>query len=142
MTPSARFIFDTNVLVSALAFPDSTPRDALDLAIRHGSILISDDTLLELQQTLRRPKLARYFSRAAQDVFLAMLVSEAIHVEVTKRISLCRDPRDDKFLELAAAGRASHLITGDRDLLTLDPFRETRIMAPAALRDALASEGP
>lgn len=142
MTPDARFVFDTNVLVSALAFPDSTPRKAFDLALGQGAILASDETLLELHRTLRRPKLARYFSRAEQDVFLALFANEATLVEVTNRIALCRDPRDDKFLELAAAGRASHLITGDRDLLVLDPFRDTRIMTPAVLRDALASEGP
>jgi putative PIN family toxin of toxin-antitoxin system len=64
-----------------------------------------------------------------------MLLSEAALVEVTERLALCRDPRDDKFLELAAAGHASHLITGDHDLLVLGRFRETRIMTPAALLD-------
>jgi putative PIN family toxin of toxin-antitoxin system len=142
MTRSERFVLDTNVLISALAFPGSTPRKAFDLAIAQGAILASDETLLELHRTLRRPKLARYFSRAEQDAFLAMFASEATIVEVTERISLCRDPRDDRFLELAAAGGASHLVTGDRDLLALDPFRDTRIVTPAALCREFASRGP
>jgi putative PIN family toxin of toxin-antitoxin system len=142
MTRSERFVLDTNVLISALAFPRSTPRKTFDLAIAQGAILASDETLLELYRTLRRPKLARYFSRAEQDAFLAMFASEATIVEVTERISLCRDPRDDRFLELAAAGGASHLITGDRDLLALDPFRDTRIMTAAALLREFASRGP
>jgi uncharacterized protein len=142
MTRSERFVLDTNVLISALAFPGSTPRRAFNLAIAQGPILASDETLLELHRTLRGPKLARYLSRAEQDAFLAMFASEATIVEVTERISLCRDPRDDRFLELAAAGRASHLITGDRDLLALDPFRNTRIMTPAALIREFASRGP
>ena len=141
MTPSDRFVFDTNVLVSALAFPGSIPRKAFDLAMRHGPILASDETLAELHRTLRRPRLARYFTRAEQDVFLAMFASEVSRVEVTERLSLCRDPRDDRFLELAAAGAASHLVTGDRDLLAPDPFRATRIMTPAALLDALEKRG-
>jgi putative PIN family toxin of toxin-antitoxin system len=132
MTRSECFVLDANVLVSALAFPSSTPRKAFDLAIVRGSILVSDETLLELCQTLRRPRLARYFGRAEQEVFLAMLASEATLVQVSERISVCRDPRDDRFLELAIAGEATHLITGDRDLLALDPFRDTRIMTPAA----------
>lgn len=110
MTPSDRFIFDTNVLVSALAFPGSTPRKAFDLTIGRGPILTSDETLMELHRTLRRPKLARYFTRTEQDVFLAMFASEAVLVEVTERVSLCRDPRDDKFLELAAAGGVGYLV--------------------------------
>jgi uncharacterized protein len=139
MTLSDRFVFDTNVLVSALAFPGSTPRKAFDLATDHGTILASAETLLELHRTLRRSKLARYFGRAEQDIFLTKFVSEATLIMATERLSLCRDPRDDKFLELAAAGHASHLVTGDRDLLALDPFRSTRIMTPAALLDELES---
>jgi len=117
MTPDEGFVFDTNVLVSALAFPGSTPRRAFDLAAGRGAILASSETLLELHGTLRRPKLARYFGRAEQEIFLAALAREAILVEVTERLTLCRDPRDDRFLELAAAGHASHLVSGDRDLL-------------------------
>lgn len=95
--------------------------------------MVSEETVLELHRTLRRPKLARYFSRAEQEVFLAMLLREAALFEVTERLTLCRDPRDDKFLELAAASDASHLVTGDRDLLALARFRNTRILTPAAL---------
>ena len=140
MTPDERFVFDTNVLVSALAFPGSTPRRAFDLAAGRGAILASDETLLELYRTLRRPKLARYFSRAEQEIFLATFARDAILVEVTERLTLCRDPRDDRFLELAAAGHASHLVSGDRDLLTLDRFRRTRIVTPAALLEELGRQ--
>lgn len=139
MTRRERVVLDTNVLVSALAFPDSTPRKAFDLAIAQGSILASDETILELHRTLRRPKLARYFSRAEQDAFLAMFASEVALIDITERISVCRDPRDDQFLELAIAGGASHLVTGDQDLLTLDPFRGVRIVTPATLLSQFAS---
>jgi predicted nucleic acid-binding protein len=68
-----------------------------------------------------------------------MFLNEAAIVGVTERIGLCRDPRDDRFLEVAVAGGASRLVTGDRDLLTLDPFRNIRIVSPAALLDEFAS---
>ena len=64
-------------------------------------------------------------------VFLAELARVVELVAITQRITLCRDPRDDKFLELALAGRADFLVTGDVDLLTLDPFHGTAIMDPA-----------
>jgi putative PIN family toxin of toxin-antitoxin system len=64
-------------------------------------------------------------------VFLAELARVVELVAITQRITLCRDPRDDKFLELAIAGRADFLVTGDVDLLTLDPFHGTAIMDPA-----------
>ena len=67
-----------------------------------------------------------------------MFTERATFGEVTDRIAPCRDPRDDKFLELAAAGRADGLITGDADLLALGRFRGTEITTPAAFLDATA----
>ncbi len=65
-----------------------------------------------------------------------MFTERATFVEITERIAVCRDPRDDKFLELAAAGRADGLITGDADLLALGSLRGTGITKPATLLDA------
>jgi putative PIN family toxin of toxin-antitoxin system len=121
-----------------LPFPARHLAKPSTLAIAQGSILASDKTILELHRTLRRPKLARYFSRAEQDAFLAIFANEV--TLVTERIVLCRDPRDDRFLELAIAGAASRLVTGDRDLLILNPFRNIRIMTPAALLNEFASQ--
>ncbi len=49
---------------------------------------------------------------------------------VTSTVTECRDPKDDKFLELAISGRASHIVSGDADLLVLNPFREISIVSP------------
>jgi predicted nucleic acid-binding protein len=49
---------------------------------------------------------------------------------VTIRLRECRDPKDDKFLELAIAGKASHIISGDQDLLMLSPFHGVAILTP------------
>ena len=42
----------------------------------------------------------------------------------------CRDPKDDKFLELALNGKATHIVSGDEDLLVLHPFRGIPILTP------------
>ena len=52
-------------------------------------------------------------------------------VPITYRIRAGRDPKDDKFIELAVNGSASFTITGDKDLLALDPFRDIAIITPA-----------
>ena len=52
-------------------------------------------------------------------------------VAIAERVIACRDPRDDKFLELAVNGHADLLVTGDRDLLALDPFRNIPVVTPA-----------
>lgn len=54
-------------------------------------------------------------------------------VEIIERIAACRDPRDDQFLEVAVNGRADWIVTGDSDLLSLDPFRDIRTVTPAQM---------
>ncbi len=49
-------------------------------------------------------------------------------VEIKELITICRDPKDDKFLELAISGKADFIITGDQDLLILNPFRDIEII--------------
>jgi uncharacterized protein len=132
MSGRPRFAFDTNVLISALMFPQSKPRRAWNQARRTGVILASHDTLQELDSVLRRPRLAVYISPAESTPFLTELARVVELVSIAERVALCRDPRDDKFLELALAGRADFLLTGDADLLTLHPFRGTAIITPAA----------
>ena len=53
-------------------------------------------------------------------------------VAITEQIVACRDPTDDKFLELAINGHADLIVSGDADLLALDPFRGIAIITPAA----------
>jgi hypothetical protein len=62
--------------------------------------------------------------------FLAALTREAQWVNVKAEIRACRDAKDDKFLELAVSGRATHLVTGDTDLLALSPFQGIEILPP------------
>ena len=51
-------------------------------------------------------------------------------IEIITKINLCRDPKDNKFLELAVNGKADYLISGDQDLLILNPFQEISILSP------------
>jgi len=56
---------------------------------------------------------------------------EALFIESEVKISECRDPKDNKFLELAVAGDANCIVTGDKDLLVLNPFRGIKIISPS-----------
>jgi uncharacterized protein len=51
-------------------------------------------------------------------------------VDAVETITACRDPKDDKFLELAVSGHANYIVSGDSDLLALDPFRGVQIIPP------------
>jgi putative PIN family toxin of toxin-antitoxin system len=69
---------------------------------------------------------------------LARMLAAAELVTSTERIAACRDPADDKFLELAVNGRAALIVSGDRDLLALNPFRQIPIVTPAAFVQGVA----
>ena len=63
--------------------------------------------------------------------FLTTYLREASLVEANQHVTGCRDPRDDKFLALAVSGRATHIVSGDADLLSLHPFRGIPILPPS-----------
>jgi len=130
MKTETRYVFDTSVIVSALLIRDSKPRQAFDLALDHGVILLSLPTLKELSDVLSRPKFDRYLLIEERERFLAALVMEAVLIEVNETIKACRDPNDDKFLELAVSGQATRIISSDKDLLELSPFRTIPITTP------------
>ena len=130
MTNKPGFVFDTNTLISALLFRDSIPRKAFDRALEKGKILISLNVVAELNEVLGREKFNKYVSEQERVEFLIALLQEAIFIEVVEVVTECRDPHDDKFLELAVNGNAEYIISGDRDLLSLHPFREIAIVTP------------
>lgn len=133
-----RTVFDTNVLVSAVLILHSVPRRALDMALARGRLLVSAATVGELEEVLRRPKFDKYVREAERLEFLAALVRAAEVVDVTDEVTDCRDPKDNKFLGLAVSGKATHIVTGDADLLTLHPFRGISIVTPQAFLDGLS----
>jgi putative PIN family toxin of toxin-antitoxin system len=80
---------------------------------------------------LRRKRLQKYVTVQTGLKFLELLRINAEWVDVGHvRIKACRDPKDDMFLELAVAGKATHIISGDLDLLVMDPYQEIRILSP------------
>jgi putative PIN family toxin of toxin-antitoxin system len=86
----------------------------------------------ELATVLGRPKFDPYLSIADRQEFIRLLGRIAELVPIVRRVRACRDPRDDKFLEVAVNGRAEIIITGDRDLLELNPFIGIAILSPVA----------
>lgn len=130
MTSSSRFVLDTGVLVSALLLPLSVPRKAVDRAFAEGIVLASADVIDELDEVLRRPKFNRYLREEERVLFLAAFIRDAKLIHITKRVTECRDPKDDKVLELAVNGDATCIVSGDSDLLILNPFRGIGIHTP------------
>jgi uncharacterized protein len=132
-----RVVVDTNVIVSASLKISSWPGSTLRWIARYGGLLKTAATEQEVMEVLQRPylapKIAPFFVDDLRRVFAA-----AELVTITERIAVCRDPTDDKFLELAVNGHADVIISGDDDLLVLDTFRGIPIITPAAFGHARA----
>lgn len=128
MNSSGHYVFDTNVLVSALIFEQSRPGQAFRRALQVGQILLSLPVLKEVNEVMSREKFERYVTAEDREEFLEALVGRARFLDPSEPIRVCRDPKDDKFLELAVSGGASCIISGDEDLLALSPFRGIEIL--------------
>lgn len=133
-----RVVFDTNALVSRLLVPGSVPAQAVRKAVEEADLLVSEATLYELADVLARPKFDPYITIEDRKEFLRLLGRIAEMVPIVYTVHDCRDPKDNKFLELAINGEADAIVTGDDDLLVLNPYRGIPIVSPAAY---LAAEG-
>lgn len=135
MPAEQRFVFDTNALISAALIRGSVSRRAFDKAFAEGELLVSVETIDELDRVLGRADFVKYVTENERMEFLAVLLREARLVEVTVHISECRDPQDNKFLELAVSGEAACIVSGDKDLLVLHPFRGIAVVTPRSFLD-------
>jgi uncharacterized protein len=143
--PGWRVVLETNVLVSGLIKPSGTLGAVVD-ALRDGRFLHlhSLATLEELVDVLARPWLAERYGFRSHDAeaFLKLLLLRGEQVDPRRTIRPCRDPKDDKFLEVAIAGRADILVSGDADLQSLHPFENVRILSPASFLERLSTPSP
>ena len=126
-----RVVIDTNVLISGLFSTTSTPALAVEKAVTKAQLIATTGTLHELIEKLLLLKFDRYVRRERREALLQRVASIVEIVEVLQAVRASRDPKDDKFLEAAVNGRANVLVTGDRDLLDLNPFRGIAIVTPA-----------
>ena len=99
--------------------------------MRNGTLLASTEFADELFAVIASGKFDRYSSFEARNLFVLSVVEAAERVEITEAIQACRDPDADRILELAVSGRAACIVTGDADLLALNPFRGIAIVTPA-----------
>jgi hypothetical protein len=126
-----RVVLDTNLLVSAFIHRQGPSGQILE-AMRLGRFIpvYSVPLLIELVEVLSRPRLKEKYHIESEDVVaLVNLLRLRGELVTPKRvISVCRDAKDNKFLEAAVAGRADALVSGDKDLLDLESFEGIPIL--------------
>ncbi|WP_277347522.1 putative toxin-antitoxin system toxin component, PIN family [Wenzhouxiangella sp. XN79A] len=127
-----RVVLDTNVLISAVLSPSGAPANLLARLVRARSVLVfSEPTMNELATRMLKSKFDRYVDRSLRVKFLAELDAIAEIVGITGAPMGCRDRDDDMILETALNAEAPLIVTGDADLLSMNPWRDIRIISPA-----------
>jgi len=132
-----RAVLDTNILISAV-LTRGKPFQALRWVLDHGVLIFSDPTFEELATRLQKPKFDRYVSQKRRNELLADLEAVAEWTAINGVVQACRDPDDDKFLETALVAQAECIVTGDGDLLALNPFEHIRIVTAASFLEAVS----
>ncbi len=135
-SPRRRIVIDTNVIVSRALLPESVAGRALGKALSEGTPIASVESLSELEEVLGRKKFDRIAPYAER---MRVWFTYRIQVEicpVTDIVTDCRDPKDNMILALALSGHAGLIVTGDKDLLCLHPWRGVAILSPAEYLEA------
>ena len=101
-----RLVIDTNILISGLMSVNSLPQKVFDYAISEAILLMSDEVQSEIENVISRPKLEKYITLERRTKFLTELSQQVERVKINQQIRESRDPKDDKFLELAVCGEA------------------------------------
>ena len=130
MRSSRRIVFDTNAFISAAIIQNSVSNEALTVAAKQFEIVVSEATWTEFETRIERPKLFRYFGNLeAQREEVVKTIGRVVkHIVVQSVITDCRDSDDNKFLALALDSAAEFIVTGDRDLLELHPWRGVQVL--------------
>lgn len=130
-------VLDSNVLISAFAFPGGTPYRILRAVVRGDTIkaTISPHILREIERTLR-DKL-RVAERSVGDA-LDLLHEHCLVIDPPPSVSIpTLSAADNRVLDCAVAGEALHLVTGDRGIQRLGEYRGIAIVSPAEFVDIL-----
>lgn len=127
---SIKVIFDTNIWISFLIGKRlQTFKDLI--TSQKVKIVLSDQLILELRLVTQRPKLRKYFPKEKVEELVDLLLTVGHMYQTVANNLLSRDPKDNFLLDLAEKSKADFLVTGDKDLLVLNPFKKTQIVTPA-----------
>lgn len=134
-----RIVIDTNVWISFLIGKSLAGLSDAILSDR-VTLLFSEELFAEMVEVLQRPKFKNYFSTAAIEELIVLLYERVVWVDVTHHFEDCRDKKDNFLLDLSVSGQADYLVTGDEDLLALNPFQGIQIISYRRFQDSVLAE--
>lgn len=127
-----KVVVDTNIFVSSFLGSKNAKLIVRDIFSEQHQIVMSHEQLQEIKAVLLRPKFSKYIHPYELDEFLSLLSLKIIVPSNYGKISDCRDAKDNMILEAAVYGNANFIISGDEDLLILNPYCWIKILSPIA----------
>jgi putative PIN family toxin of toxin-antitoxin system len=137
MISNHKIIIDTNLWISFLLTKQFHFISAL-LNNRAVTVVFSKELWDEFIDVARRPKFKSFFELSDLKTLLEVLTGKVVYYDVHSSVSECRDKKDNFLLSLAKDSSADYLLTGDKDLLVLNPFGKTQIITIAEYRSLQA----
>ncbi len=131
MREARRVVVDSNTIVSGILIPESVPGRLLRHLAGNVAMVFSAATRDELLEVIAREKFDRYVAFDLRERAVTAPLSDAEMVVPRRRFSVCRDAKDDKFLDVAYAARAGCIVSGDADLRVLGMFEGIPIIGAA-----------
>ena len=135
-----RAVIDTNILIRALIKPGGTVGPVLArLAAGDYVLVYSEPVLAELMAKVALPRIGEKYAIDGPiiEATLAVIALRGELVVPTRKLKVCRDPKDDMLIEAAVAGEAAFVVSGDDDLLVLKKFEQVRFVTPRAFLEVL-----
>ena len=132
-----RVVFDTSALIPACLNPDREPAKVFRRAVLEHDVFCSVDTFNELATVLSREKFNAWMPLEHRLMWVRLFRESVILIQATAPVTECRDPKDDKFLELAISAKADFLVSSDVYLLEMHPFRGVQILQLADFKQQI-----
>ena len=121
-----RIVIDTNVLISGVFF-GGQPGKVLNAVIHKDITACATDEIIDEYNEIVQEMIRRKQGHLSRDL-LAPLIGTMEIVEAKTKVTLSRDPDDDKFLGCARDAKALYIVSGDKDLLVLENFEGIEII--------------
>jgi putative PIN family toxin of toxin-antitoxin system len=123
-----RIVFDTSALVPVCLYPSREPAQIFRQAVLAHEVYTSPEAFGELMAVLSRDKFNAWVPLEARLTWVKLFHASVEVIEAARQVDGCRDPKDNKFLDLLLAAQADVLVSSDIHLLEMNPFRGVPIV--------------
>lgn len=133
-----RVVIDTNILISASVNKSGTPRKVVDWIFQYAEFLMSNSTFDEFLNVMNRKFIFKYLTHEEKNEFIQLVklaVDEMVIIQTNHHA--CKDEQDNIFFDLAVAGRAEYILSGDRLVKEVGSFQGIPVVSCRVFYDTV-----